>query len=355
MSLPVQPPVSPMLSKLVRELPPAGEVIYEPKWDGFRTIVFREGEGVELGSRNERPMTRYFPELLGPLRASLPDRCVVDGEIVIAGPRGLDFDALLNRIHPAASRVRKLAEETPASFVAFDLLAIGDEDLRSLPFEQRRRRLEQALAGARPPVHLTPATRDRAVAEEWFRRFEGAGLDGVMVKPLALPYLEDKREMLKVKHERTADCAVAGFRWFKGGGGVGSFLLGLNDEKGTLHHVGICSGFSAAQRKQFEAELAPLREGSLEGHPWKEWATLAGESGQRMPGAPSRWNNNKDLSWEPVRIERVVEVSYDHLQGPRFRHATHFLRWRPDRTPDSCTYGQLEAVVPAELTALFGT
>jgi ATP-dependent DNA ligase len=344
-----------MLSRLVRELPPAGEVIYEPKWDGFRTIVFRDGEEVELGSRNERPMTRYFPELLGPLRASLPERCVVDGEIVIAGPRGLDFDALLNRIHPAASRVRKLAEETPASFVAFDLLAVGNEDLRGQPFEERRRRLEEALSAARPPVHLTPATRDRDRAEEWFRRFEGAGLDGVMVKPLSLPYLEDKREMLKVKHERTADCVVAGFRWFKGGEGVGSLLLGLHDAEGTLHHVGICSGFSAALRKQLVSELEPLREGALEAHPWKEWATLAGEAEQRMPGAPSRWNNKKDLSWEPVRLERVVEVSYDHLQGERrFRHATRFLRWRPDRTPASCTYGQLEAVVPAELRSLFG-
>ena len=355
MTLPVLPPVSPMLSRLVRELPPAGEVIYEPKWDGFRAIVFRDGDAVELGSRNERPLTRYFPELVEPLRASLPQRCVVDGEVVIAGPNGLDFDALLNRIHPAASRIRKLAEETPASFVAFDLLGIDDEDLRGRPFEERRRRLEQALAQARPPVHLTPASRDRAVAEEWFGRFEGAGLDGVMVKPLALPYLEDKREMLKVKHERTADCVVAGFRWFKGGGGVGSLLLGLNDAQGTLHHVGICSGFSAALRKQLEAELEPLRAGSLEAHPWKEWATLAGEGEQRMPGAPSRWNNKKDLSWEPVRLERVVEVSYDHLQGPRFRHATRFLRWRPDRTPESCTYAQLEAVVPAELRALFGS
>jgi ATP-dependent DNA ligase len=354
-TLPVQPPVSPMLSRLVRELPPSGEVIYEPKWDGFRAIVFRDGDSVELGSRNEKPLTRYFPELVEPLRASLPQRCVVDGEVVIAGPKGLDFDALLNRIHPAASRVRKLAEETPASFVAFDLLAIDDEDLRGRPFEERRRRLEQALARTRPPVHLTPASRDRTVAEEWFRRFEGAGLDGVMAKPLALPYLEDKREMLKVKHERTADCVVAGFRWFKGGGGVGSLLLGLHDEQGALHHVGICSGFSAALRKQLEAELEPLRAGSLEAHPWKEWASLAGESEQRMPGAPSRWNNKKDLSWEPVRLERVVEVSYDHLQGPRFRHATRFLRWRPDRTPESCTYAQLEAVVPAELRALFGS
>jgi len=344
-----------MLSRLVRELPAAGEVLYEPKWDGFRAIVFREGASVELGSRNEKPLTRYFPELVAPLQASLPDRCVLDGEVVIAGPKGLDFDALLNRIHPAASRIRKLAEETPASFVAFDLLALGDEDLRTRPFEERRRRLEEALAAARPPIHLTPATRDRSVAEEWFRKFEGAGLDGVMVKPLALPYLEDKREMLKVKHERTADCVVAGFRWFKGGGGVGSLLLGLSDEHGTLHHVGICSGFSAALRTRLEGELAPLREGALEAHPWQEWATLAGEGAQRMPGAPSRWNNKKDLSWEPVRLERVVEVSYDHLQGPRFRHATRFLRWRPDRTPASCTYAQLESVVPAELRTLFAT
>jgi ATP-dependent DNA ligase len=353
-SFPIQQPIAPMLSRLVREIPPEGEVIYEPKWDGFRTIVFRDGEEVELGSRNERPMTRYFPELLGPLRASLPARCVVDGEIVIAGPRGLDFDALLNRIHPAASRVKKLAEETPASFVAFDLLAIGDEDLRPLPFQERRRRLEEALAGARRPVYLTPATRDRAQAEEWFRRFEGAGLDGVMVKPLSLPYLEDKREMLKVKHERTADCVVAGYRYFKGGAGVGSLLLGLHDEAGSLQHVGICSGFSAAQRKQLEVEVEPLRADALANHPWKAWATDAGQASQRMPGAPSRWNNKKDLSWEPVRTERVVEVSYDHLQGNRFRHATHFLRWRPDRTPASCTYAQLEAVVPAELALLFG-
>ena len=354
MSLPVQPPVAPMLSRLVRELPASGQVLYEPKWDGFRAIVFRDGESVELGSRNEKPLTRYFPELVDPLRASLPGRCVLDGEVVIAGPKGLDFDALLNRIHPAASRIRKLAEETPASFVAFDLLALGDEDLRTHPFEERRRRLEEALVGARPPVHLTPATRDRSVAEEWFRKFEGAGLDGVMVKPLALPYLEDKREMLKVKHERTADCVVAGFRWFKGGGGVGSLLLGLHDEDGTLHHVGICSGFSAALRTQLEGELTPLRDGALEAHPWKEWSTMAGEGGQRMPGAPTRWNNKKDQSWEPVRLERVVEVSYDHLQGSRFRHATRFLRWRPDRTTASCTYAQLEAVVPVELTQLFG-
>lgn len=354
MKLPVQPPVAPMLSKLVTEIPAAGDVLFEPKWDGFRTIVFRDGDAVELGSRNERPMTRYFPELLGPLKSSLPERCVLDGEIVIAGTRGLDFDALLNRIHPAASRVQKLAKETPASFVAFDLLALGEEDLRPRPFAERRSRLETALANARPPVHLTPATRDRALAEEWFRRFEGAGLDGVMVKPLGLPYLEGKREMLKVKHARTADCVVAGFRLYKDSADVGSLLLGLYDEARTLHHVGIASGFTAARRRALVDELAPLREGAREKHPWQHWETLAGETEARMPGAPSRWNAKRDLSWEPLRPERVAEVSYDHLQGSRFRHATHFLRWRDDREASSCTYAQLEAVVPEELSRLFG-
>ncbi len=355
MTLPVQPPVSPMLSKLVTQMPPAGDVLFEPKWDGFRTIVFRDGDSVELGSRNEKPMTRYFPELMGPLKASLPARCVVDGEVVIAGAHGLDFDALLNRIHPAASRVAKLAVETPASFVAFDLLAVDDEDLRPRAFLERRRRLEAALAGARPPVHLTPATADRRVAEEWFQRFEGAGLDGVMVKPLGLPYLEGKREMLKVKHARTADCVVAGFRHYKDSTDVGSLLLGLYDEAGTLHHVGIASGFTAAKRRALVDEVAPLQAGARENHPWRHWETPAGESEARMPGAPSRWNAKRDLTWEPLRPERVVEVSYDHLQGNRFRHATHFLRWREDRTAASCTYGQLEAVVPEELSRLFGT
>jgi len=343
-----------MLSKLVTQMPAAGDVLFEPKWDGFRTIVFRDGDEVELGSRNERPMTRYFPELLGPLKASLPNRCVVDGEVVIAGARGLDFDALLNRIHPAASRVKKLASETPASFVGFDLLALGDEDLRPRPFAERRARLEAALAGAQPPVHLTPATRDRAVAEEWFGRFEGAGLDGVMVKPLGLAYLEGKREMLKVKHARTADCVVAGFRLYKDSEDVGSLLLGLYDEAGTLHHVGIASSFTAARRRQLVDELAPLRKDARENHPWQHWETLAGETDARMPGAPSRWNAKRDLGWEPLRPERVAEVSYDHLQGNRFRHATHFLRWRDDREPRSCTYAQLEAVVPEELSRLFG-
>jgi ATP-dependent DNA ligase len=354
MNLPVQPPVAPMLSKLVTEMPAAGAVLFEPKWDGFRTIVFRDGDEVELGSRNEKPMTRYFPELLVPLKACLPQRCVLDGEIVIAGPRGLDFDALLNRIHPAASRVQKLAKETPASFVAFDLLALEDEDLRPRPFSERRLCLEKALTNAQPPIHLTPATRDRTLAEEWFRRFEGAGLDGVMVKPLGLPYLEGKREMLKVKHARTADCVVAGFRLYKDSPDVGSLLLGLYDEAGTLHHVGIASGFTAVRRRALVGELEPLRAGAREKHPWQHWETLAGETEARMPGAPSRWNAKRDLGWEPLRTERVAEVSYDHLQGNRFRHATHFLRWREDREPRSCTYGQLEAVVPEELAHIFG-
>jgi ATP-dependent DNA ligase len=343
-----------MLSKLVTEMPPAGDVLFEPKWDGFRTIVFKEGDGVELGSRNEKPMTRYFPEVVAALKASLPERCVLDGEIVIAGPKGLDFDALLNRIHPADSRVQKLAKETPASFVAFDILALAEEDLRPLPFSERRRFLEMALAKAKPPVHVTPATRDRKLAMEWFSRFEGAGLDGVMVKPLGLPYLEGKREMWKVKHARTADCVVAGFRLYKGTEDVGSLLLGLYDEAGTLHHVGIASGFTAARRRALVEELAPLRPGATDNHPWQHWETLAGEeTAGRMPGAPSRWNAKRDLGWEPLRTERVAEVSYDHLQGNRFRHATHFLRWREDRTPQSCTYAQLEAVVPEELSRLF--
>jgi ATP-dependent DNA ligase len=353
MNLPVLPPVAPMLSKLVTEMPAAGDVLFEPKWDGFRTIVFRDGDAVELGSRNEKPLTRYFPELLGPLKASLPERCVLDGEVVIAGARGLDFDALLNRIHPAASRVNKLAAETPASFVAFDLLALGDEDMRGRPFGERRSRLETVLATAAPPVHLTPATRDRALAEEWFSRFEGAGLDGVMVKALQRPYLEGKREMLKVKHARTADCVVAGFRLYKGSPDVGSLLLGLYDEAGTLHHVGIASGFTAARRKTLLGELAPLRDGAREGHPWQHWETEAGGAEGRMPGAPSRWNAKRDLGWEALRPERVAEVAYDHLQGNRFRHATHLVRWRQDRQARSCTYAQLEAVVPEELYRLF--
>lgn len=347
-----------MLAKLSREMPEeAGDLLYEPKWDGFRGIVFRDGDEVELGSRNERPLTRYFPELVEPLRSSLPGRCVLDGEIVIAGSEGLDFDALLNRIHPAASRIGMLAEQTPASFVAFDLLALGDDDLRDRAFTERRSLLEQSLARALPPVHLTPVTDDVDVARDWFDRFEGAGLDGVIAKRADLPYRENQRSMLKVKHARTAECVVGGFRWHKEGGVVGSLLLGLFDGEGSLHHVGVASGFSAARRAELVGELAPYRDGALDGHPWAEWASAAAEareSGRRLPGGASRWNAGRDHSWEPVRPELVAEVAYDHLQGQRFRHATRFERWRHDRDPCSCTYGQLDAAVPHELAAVFG-
>jgi ATP-dependent DNA ligase len=344
-----------MLAKLARDLPRQDGLVYEPKWDGFRCIVFRDGDEVELGSRNERPLTRYFPELPPALRENLPERCVLDGEIVIGSPDGLDFEALLNRIHPAESRVAMLAETTPASFVAFDLLALGDEDLRARPFAERRARLEAALADARPPVHLTPATSDPDLAADWFARFEGAGLDGVVAKSSDLAYVEGKRSMLKVKHDRTADCVVAGFRWHKDGGGVGSLLLGLYDEAGTLHHVGVATSFSVARRSELAAELEPLRTGALDGHPWQGWAEAeAADSSQRQPGAPSRWNAKKDMTWEPLRIERVAEVGYDNLQGDRFRHATKLVRWRPDRDPASCTYAQLERPVPEVLAEVFG-
>jgi ATP-dependent DNA ligase len=355
MELPVMPPVRPMLAKLSRELPEEKGLVYEPKWDGFRCIVFRDGEEVELGSRNERPLTRYFPELADPIRATLPERCVLDGEVVIATDRGLDFEALLQRIHPAESRIRLLAKETPSSFVAFDLLASGDDDLRERPFAERRARLETTLAGARPPVHLTPATDDPAVAAEWFDRFEGAGLDGVVAKRLDLPYRENERVMLKVKHQRTADCVVAGFRWHKSGGVIGSLLLGLYDAGGSLHHVGVTAAFPMAQRRALVDVLAPYRQDALSGHPWAEWASAAAQAGsQRLPGGQSRWSAGRDMAWEPVRPELVVEVRYDHLQGDRFRHAAQFVRWRPDRTPASCTYSQLEEVAPAELAQIFG-
>ena len=353
------PPVRPMLAKLAREMPPAGNQIYEPKWDGFRCIAFRDGDEVELGSRNEKPLTRYFPELMGPIKASFPAQAVVDGEIVIAGAGGLEFESLLQRIHPAASRIRLLAEQTPASFVAFDLLALGGDDLRNEPFAARRAALEAAFAGAEPPIHLTPATRDQAVAQEWFERFEGAGLDGVVAKREDLPYRENERLMLKVKHARTADCVVGGFRWHKTGGVVGSLLLGLYDDGGTLHHVGVASGFSQARQKELVGELEPYRANALDGHPWAGWAEAMAEfaaanPGGRMPGGTSRWNNQRDHGWEPIRPERVVEVAYDHLQGDRFRHATSMVRWRPDREPPSCTYSQLDAAVPEELAAVFG-
>ena len=359
MRLPFQPPLKPMLSTPAEALPEGEGWQFEPKWDGFRTLVWRGGDELLLQSRDERPMNRYFPELLAPLAAALPERAVVDGEIVIAGPDGLDFDALLLRIHPAASRVALLAAQTPASYVAWDLLAVDDEDLRAVPLRVRRARLEQVLAAARPPVHLSPATRDRAVAEDWFRRFEGAGLDGVMAKRLDEPYRPGLRTMVKVKHRRTADCVVAGFRWHKDAVGtmVGSLLLGLYDDEGRLHHVGVAGAFPTAMRRQLVADLAPLRERALDGHPWQRWAEAQADAaapGQRLPGATTRWNRGKDLSWEPLRPERVCEVAYDHLQGDRFRHATQFLRWRPDKRPEECTYDQLEVAPPYELRRIFG-
>jgi ATP-dependent DNA ligase len=358
MDLPVMPPVKPMLAKATKAMPHQSDhdagFLYEPKWDGFRCIVFRDGDEVELGSRNERPLTRYFPEVVDAVREQLPERCVVDGEIVIAAPGGLDFEALQQRIHPADSRVRRLAAETPASFVAFDLLALGDDDLRRTPLGERRKTLEQALGKAQPPIHLTPVTIDEATATDWFERFEGAGLDGVVAKALDLPYREDERVMLKVKHSRTADVVLAGFRWHKTGPIVGSLLLGLYNDTGQLQHVGVAASFTMARRKELVDELEPLRANALEGHPWQSWAAQTDESG-RMPGAVSRWNAKKDLSWEPLRIERVLEVTYEHMEGTRFRHTAHFLRWRPDKQPGECTYEQLEVVAPYELSAIFGS
>jgi ATP-dependent DNA ligase len=358
--LPFQPPIEPMLAKAVDGLPTDEGWLFEPKWDGFRALVFRDGDEVYTQSRDLKPLDRYFPELADPLRGALPDRCVLDGEIVIAQDGALAFESLLLRIHPAASRVRMLAAESPASFVAWDLLALGDEDLRTIPQEERRVRLEGLLADIEPPVHLTPATRDRATAADWFARFEGAGLDGVIAKRLDAPYQPGKRAMLKIKHQRTADCVVAGFRWHKNGPGthVGSLLLGLYDDDGTLHHVGITSSFTWERRAALVDELAPLREGALDGHPWGEWAEWAqagatDASGQRLPGATSRWNRGKDLSWEPLRAERVVEVAYDHLQGDRFRHGTTFVRWRPDKPAEACRYDQLEVTAPFEISQIF--
>ena len=360
MHLPFQPPLEPMLAKLSDTLPTAGDWLYEPKWDGFRALVFRDGDEVYTQSRDLKPLDRYFPELSGPFRAQLPERCVLDGEIVIAGAHGLDFDALLLRIHPAASRVKMLAAQSPASFVAWDLLALDDEDLRKVPQAERRALLEHALGSAMPPVHLTPATRDVALAADWFDRFEGAGLDGVVAKRLDAPYQPGKRAMLKIKHQRTADCVVAGFRWHKNGPGthIGSLLLGLFDANGTLHHVGITASFTWDRRAALVAELAPLREDAIDGHPWREWAEwaelgAADAGGTRLPGATSRWNRGRDLSWEPLRPERVVEVAYDHLQGDRFRHGTTFVRWRTDRRPEDCRYDQLEETAAYELSDIF--
>src|SRR3954462_4637939 len=353
-SMPV-PPVEPMLAKLADELPPGGAYLYEPKWDGFRAIVFRSDSDVFIQSRDLRPLDRYFPELHDVLLARLPPGCVIDGEIVIAGPKGLDFDALQLRLHPAASRVAKLAKESPSSFVGFDLLAVDGQDLRSAPQHERRGRLEELLADAQPPIHLTPMTRDRAVAVRWLERFEGAGLDGVIAKPEMDAYQPGKRAMIKVKHARTAECVVAGFRWHKSGkDAIGSLLLGLYDDTGRLHHVGVTSSFTMALRRQLVNELEPLRSNALKNHPWREWAIAEGHETTRMPGGHSRWSAAKDLSWEPLRIERVCEVKYDHLQGDRFRHGAVFLRWRPDKAPSDCRYDQLDVTKPYELDKVFG-
>ena len=361
LQLPFQPPIAPMLAKLSSQLPDGDGWLFEPKWDGFRALVWKSGDELLLQSRDLKPLGRYFPELEVTLRANLPERCVLDGEIVIASGGRLDFEALLLRIHPAASRVALLAEQSPSSYVAWDLLALGDLDLRELPQLARSERLAAALAAARPPVHVTPATRDRAVATDWFQRFEGAGLDGVIAKPDHLPYTPDKRVMLKIKHQRTAECVVAGFRWYKGGKGrlVGSLLLGLYDAEGVLHHVGVCSSFKQAQRAELAEKLGPLREGARETHPWRDWASfadqeIAQENAQRLPGAASRWNRGKDLSWEPIQLGLVAEVSYDHMQGTRFRHATHFQRWRPDKPYTECRYDQLEETPPFLITEIFG-
>ncbi|MGW2559315.1 ATP-dependent DNA ligase [Streptomyces sp. NPDC001514] len=348
MDLPVMPPVKPMLAKSVAKIPPGMQ--YEAKWDGFRAIVHRDGDEVVIGSRTGKPLTRYFPELVVALRANLPERCVVDGEIVIAYEGRLDFDRLTERIHPADSRVRMLAEKTPASFVAFDLLALRDEALLDTPLAERRAMLTDALGDARDPVHLAPATTDTAVAEHWFEQYEGAGLDGVIAKPLDLPYRPDARLMYKIKHERTADVVVAGYRFHKSGPVVGSLLLGLYDAGGALQHVGVCAAFSMKRREELVAELEPLRLEDVTEHPWARWAEEAAHESARLPGAPSRWSGKKDLSWVALRPERVVEVAYDHMEGDRFRHTAQFRRWRPDRTPESCTYAQLEEPVRYDLS-----
>ncbi|MEU3183296.1 ATP-dependent DNA ligase [Streptomyces sp. NPDC006923] len=351
MDLPVMPPVKPMLAKSVAGIPAGMQ--YEAKWDGFRAIIHRDGDEVVIGSRTGKPLTRYFPELVTALRAELPERCVVDGEIVIVHDGRLDFDRLTERIHPAKSRVDTLAERTPASFVAFDLLALGDAALLTVSQAGRREALEAALVGAEPPVHVAPATTDIERARQWFEQYEGAGLDGVIAKPLDLPYRPDTRSMFKIKHERTADVVVAGYRLHKSGPVVGSLLLGLHDSTGALQHVGVCAAFSMKRRAELVEELAPLRMESAAGHPWAAWADEAAHDTARLPGGPSRWSGTKDLSWLPLRPEWVCEVAYDHLEGAheggRFRHTAQFRRWRPDRTPASCTYAQLEEPVRYDL------
>jgi ATP-dependent DNA ligase len=356
-ALPVNPPFEPMLAKLTREMPSSADLLFEPKWDGFRCVVFRDGDELDLQSRNQKPLLRYFPELREPLLDQLPDQIVLDGELVIATPRGLDFDALQLRQHPAESRIKKLAVEIPASFVAFDLLALGGESLLDEPFRDRRAGLERLLRDARPPLFVTPGTTSRDEALRWFDAFEGAGFDGVVAKPLDSTYQPGVRAMLKVKHEHTCECVVAGYRLHKDGDGVGSLLLGLYDDEGVLHHVGVASGMAAPLRAQLLEEVQPLRKDALEGHPWRDWAEAmheASASGQRMPGGPSRWNATKDLSWEPLRIERVCEAVYEGLMGGRFRHNARFKGWRDDKEVGECTYAQLDAVAPPELMGMFG-
>jgi ATP-dependent DNA ligase len=356
MDLPVKPPLLPMLAKRIDELPAGQTWIFEPKWDGFRALIFRDRDEILIQSRDTKSLNRYFPELLEPLGAQLPARCVLDGEIVVAKNEGLDFEELQLRIHPAASRVKLLSQQSLASIVFFDLLCEEDRDWRSEPFERRREKLESLLADAIPPIHLTPATREIAVASDWFRRFEGAGLDGVIAKPISGTYQPDKRVMFKVKHERDCDCVVAGFRWHKGGEGtaVGSLLLGLYDDSGALQHAGVCASFTQTRRQELVKFLEPYRRDALADHPWKSWAApSANDATRRMPGGQSRWSHGKDLSWEPLRAELVVEVAYEHMQGTRFRHMAQFRRWRTDRKPRDCTYAQLEVVPPHELQAIF--
>ena len=353
MNLPLQPPFLPMLAKRVATIPTTGDYLFEPKWDGFRVLVFRDHEEILLQSRDTKSLNRYFPEVVEYLLEHLPKRCILDGEIVIATGSSLDFDSLQLRVHPAASRVKLLSAQTPASIIFFDLLALEDEDLTAFPFAERRKRLEHLLKHAKAPIHLTPATQDRAVAEDWFKRFEGAGLDGVMAKLAAGPYAPDKRTMLKVKHERDCDCVVAGFRWHKDGEGtaIGSLMLGLYDDAGTLQNVGVCASFPMAKRKELVDFLAPYRENAEQNHPWTRWAEPDAEG--RMPGAASRWNSGKDLSWVLLRPELVLEVAYEHMQADRFRHLAQFRRWRTDKLPKDCTYAQLEVVPPEELRSIF--
>jgi len=356
MDLPVNPPVLPMLAKRVGALPSTGTWIFEPKWDGFRALAFRDGDEILIQSRDEKSLNRYFPELLEPLRLQLPARCVLDGEIVVARDKALDFEALQLRIHPAASRVKLLSQEIPASIVFFDLLSEGERDLRGLAFRDRRSLLESLLSSATPPIHLTPATGEPSVAEDWFRRFEGAGLDGVVAKPVLGKYESNKRVMLKIKHERECDCVVGGFRWHKKGEHtlVGSLLLGLFDDSGALQHVGVCASFTEKKRRELVEFLAPYRKNALASHPWRSWTEQeSSEAAHRMPGGQSRWSQGKDLSWEPLRPELVVEVAYEHMQGNRFRHTAQFRRWRTDKKPSDCTYEQLEVVPPHELQTIF--